>query len=80
MEDDSIRPVITYLNRFLHDIWLRTGGGDDDVGSAITKSSRGVSPIILDLNRRVGSGDPLTCDTDSFTVDSTELYCDMDEA
>jgi len=27
--DPEISPVVTYLNRFLHDLWLRTGGGDD---------------------------------------------------
>jgi len=29
MADDEIRPVIEYLNRFLHDVFIRTGGGDD---------------------------------------------------
>lgn len=29
MADNEIRPVIEYLNRFLHDIYFRTGGGDD---------------------------------------------------
>lgn len=29
MADSEIRPVIEYLNRFLHDLFLRTGGGDD---------------------------------------------------
>lgn len=29
MADDEIRPVIEYLNRYLHDIFVRTGGGDD---------------------------------------------------
>ncbi len=27
--DEEIGPVIRYLNRFLHDFWIRTGGGDD---------------------------------------------------
>jgi len=29
MQDNEIRPVIEYLNRFLHDLFIRTGGGDD---------------------------------------------------
>lgn len=29
--DPEIGPVIHYLNRFLHDLWTRTGGGDDAV-------------------------------------------------
>ncbi len=34
MEDDEIRPVIEYLNRFLHDLFIRTGGGDDSVSDS----------------------------------------------
>jgi len=30
LEDPEIEPVIRYLNRFLHDLWIRTGGGFDD--------------------------------------------------
>lgn len=29
MEDPDTRPTIEYLNRFLHDLFIRTGGGDD---------------------------------------------------
>ncbi len=28
------RHYFEYLNRFLHDLWLRTGGGDDSVASS----------------------------------------------
>jgi len=31
--DPQIEPVIRYLNRFLHDLWQRTGGGDDSISS-----------------------------------------------
>jgi len=27
--DKEVEPVIRYLNRFLHDLWKRTGGGAD---------------------------------------------------
>ncbi|MBL4651270.1 MAG: hypothetical protein JKY53_00185 [Flavobacteriales bacterium] len=30
-EDPQIAPVIIYLNRFLHDLWIRSGGGDDAI-------------------------------------------------
>jgi hypothetical protein len=29
MTDNEIRPVIEYLNRYLHDMFIRSGGGDD---------------------------------------------------
>lgn len=30
--DSDIAPVLKYLNRFLHDLWIRSGGGADFVG------------------------------------------------
>ena len=33
MQDNEIRPSIEYLNRFLHDIFIRTGGDDDAIES-----------------------------------------------
>ena len=38
-QDVELRPTLTYLNRFLHDLWIRTGGGDDfifNIGVDIT--------------------------------------------
>ena len=29
--DPQIEPVLTYLNMFLHDLWIRTGGSDDAI-------------------------------------------------
>lgn len=36
--------------------------------------------LIADINNRLGSGDALTSDSDSFTVDSTILFVDQTEA
>jgi len=36
--------------------------------------------LIADINNRLGSGDALTSDSDSFTVDSTILFVDLTEA
>ena len=38
-QDAEIRPVITYLNRFLHDLWQRTGGGDDLIEGIANESA-----------------------------------------
>lgn len=39
LDDPEIRPVIEYLNRFLHDLFIRTGGGDDLIEEAAGTSS-----------------------------------------
>lgn len=31
INDPEIAPVLNYLNRFLHDLWVRTGGGNDEI-------------------------------------------------
>ncbi len=43
MADDEIRPVIEYLNRFLHDLFIRTGGGDDIIGGIEEDNITGVA-------------------------------------
>jgi hypothetical protein len=39
LSDPQIEPVIRYLNRFLHDLWKRTGGGDDLIENNDNESS-----------------------------------------
>lgn len=34
LEDRESRVYFEYLNRFLHDLWTRTGGGNDDVAES----------------------------------------------
>ena len=39
INDPELQDTLRYLNRFLHDLWLRTGGGDDfifNIGGDIT--------------------------------------------
>ena len=33
--DPELRDVLRYLNRFLHDLWIRTGGGPDLIEEAL---------------------------------------------
>ena len=37
--DREVRAYFEYLNRFLHDIWVRTGGSSDAIASAELKES-----------------------------------------
>jgi len=39
LSDPEIRPVIEYLNRFLHDLFIRTGGGGDLIEEAVDNST-----------------------------------------
>jgi hypothetical protein len=36
-QDPELRDALRYLNRFLHDIWKRTGGGEDLIESTIVE-------------------------------------------
>lgn len=50
LEDPDTRSWAIYLNRFLHDMWIRTGGGEDLVGEsseATTALDDGISTMIL---------------------------------
>jgi len=40
LTDPEIEPVIRYLNRFLHDLWIRTGGGNDDIAVSLEDISK----------------------------------------
>lgn len=34
IKDPELGPTIQYLNKFLYDLWLRTGGGRDEISNA----------------------------------------------
>ena len=70
MQDNEIRPVIEYLNRFLHDLFIRTGGGDDlieavvETTAAEADTSRLLS-LVSKLEKRVRDLEE-SSDTDSL--------------
>ena len=93
LADREIEPVIRYMNRFLHDLFIRTGGGVDIIEkNQINIDNNEVSiflldqfrastqPQINDIRAKIGSGDFLTSDETGFTVDSTKLSVDMTES
>lgn len=79
-EDREIGPVIHYLNKFLHDLWLRSGGAVDDVDAAGDPDIISTLASLTALQQQVGSGDFLTVDTTGFTVDSTNQFADQVQA
>ena len=80
LENQDSRVYFEGLERFLHDIWVRTGGGADDIAQASSDTNRKADTLLYAVLDKVSLGDPLTSDTTGFTVDSTVLYSDMDES
>lgn len=80
MQDDEIRPVIEYLNRYLHDMFIRSGGGEDLIDDNQEQVITALGAQLKDLQDQVGSGELLTVDTTSWTVDTTIFWADETEA
>ena len=53
MANDEIRPVIEYLNRYLHDMFIRSGGGSDLLSDLSTEGSLTSTPMISSLSKRL---------------------------
>lgn len=68
-----------YDNRWKHDMWVRSGAGNDSITAANERLTTNQAQLI-ELQLRIGSGDPLTSDETGFTVDSDTLTVDMIEA
>jgi len=79
VRDPEIGPVIRDLNRFLHNLWQRTGGGEDAVSDAAAFNNSSLAQLNA-IREQIGSGDFLTSDETGFTVDLETLTVDMDEA
>ena len=70
----------TGTTRFM-DYLEQTANQINDTTAAVDASTVQIlAASIFDLQARLGSGDFLTSDTDSFTVDSTVLFVDQTEA
>lgn len=78
-DDDEIRKYFENKDFNLFLMWQRTGGPVDEVATAI-RTPIEVQTFIEDIRQRLGSGDALTSDSDSFTVDRTDLFVDLTEA
>ena len=55
MQDDEIRPVIQYLDRWLHDMFVRSGGGDDTLGDLEVEGSGTSTAMISRLSNRLSN-------------------------
>ena len=76
----------TWTDKMIED-YLALKRDVSSVASAVDTSIEVINSLQLgqqaqinEINDRLGSGQPLTCDTTGFTCDSTQLTCDMSEA
>lgn len=79
LEDPETREWAVYLNRFLHDMWVRSGAGNDFIADSQTGAQTTIASI-NQIQQQIGSGDFLTVDTTGFTVDTSMIFADQVEA
>jgi len=72
---DEDRRFFDYLNKYLHDLGVRTGGFGffSDIPLTYLNSK------LIELEKRVGSGQFATWDDDGFTWDTDEFTWDIEE-
>lgn len=78
--DGESDAYLRQLEWIVFQLWSRTGGAEDAIETNEEPAIATAFAQLKDLADRVGSGELLTSDTDSFTVDSTLFYCDETEA
>ena len=77
-QDPETRRYFEYLNRWAHDMWVRSGAATDAVSVIGSESNRKADTLLYSVLDKVQLGDLLTSDTTSFTVDSTILFSDQE--
>ena len=80
--DKDLRDWANSLTRTVYDLFRLnvSGGGGSSIEDLESIIFLQADAKLYALNDRIGSGDPLTSDETGFTVDSTALTVDMDEA
>lgn len=53
LNDPELRPFFEYLNRFLHDLFIRTGGGDDLIEATQEATAEGETSRLFATIRRL---------------------------
>lgn len=79
LKDPEVKNYFQQKDFTLYQLWLRTGGGADNVAADSIQSTI-LQAQLTELTARIGSGDALTSDDTGFTVDSDSLSVDMTEA
>ncbi len=79
-ENPELKKAFDDRDFILFQLWKRTGAGDDVVDSNQEQVITALGAQLKKLQDQVGSGEPLTVDTTSWTVDTTIFWADETEA
>ncbi len=79
-KDAETRKYFEYLNRWAHDMWVRSGAGTDTLSAASSDVNRKADTLLYAVLDKVSLGDDLTTDTTGFTTDNTNFTTDMTES
>jgi len=79
-KDADTRKYFEYLNRWAHDMWVRSGAGDDTLAIANSDTNRKADTLLYSVLDKVSLGDDLTVDTTGFTADNNNFTTDMTES
>lgn len=79
-ENPELKKAFDDRDFILFQLWKRVGAGDDIVDSSQEQVITSLGAQLKELQDQVGSGEPLTADTTSWTVDTTIFWADETEA
>lgn len=79
-QDSEQRKYFENLERFLHDLWVRSGGATDTLTLVSSDTNRKADTLLYAVLDRVSLGDSLTVDTTGFTADNDNFTADMAES
>jgi len=79
-QDPELKKAFDDLTFIVFQLWQRTGAGDDLIDSNLEQTITALGAQLKKLQDQVGSGEPLTVDTTSWTVDTEIFWADETEA
>ncbi len=79
-KNPEVRVFFEQQQQILFQLWNRTGANQDIVDQAQEQVITALGAQLKVLKEQVGSGELLTADTTSWTVDSTKFWADETEA
>jgi hypothetical protein len=80
LQDKETRQFFEYTVRWMHDMWIRSGGGDDAIAPVVSDSNRKADTLLYAVLDKVSLGNPVTIDTTGFTIDTTHQFTDLTES
>jgi len=79
-QDPELKKAFDDRDFILFQLWQRTGAGDDLIDSNQEQVTTALGAQLKRLQDQVGSGELLTVDTTSWSVDTTIFWADETEA